>query len=127
MDTPYVRNDSAQINPLTRRQALTAATAAAVIPATTIADPHHAWLEEWRVLSERYNSGSTSSDRRTIAPEMNRLGDLIADTPALTTNGMVAKVQFLREDSEDYAREMLDSNVISTVLSQLETFLERLS
>lgn len=126
MDTPYVADESVPRNTLTRRQALTAATAAAIIPTSAIAetiDPHHAWLEEWRVLNDQYNGGSTSS----IVPDMNRLGDLIADTPALTSHGMIAKVQFLREDSEDYARDMLDIDVIGTVLTQLETFLERLS
>lgn len=110
-----------------RRQALTAATAAAVIPTTAFADPHHAWLEEWRVLRAEFSTADEHIDLQPIVEQKCRIGDLIADTPALTSNGMLAKLQFLREDSEDYVRDMLDIDVIGTVLGQLETFLERLS
>lgn len=129
MDTPYVADDSVPRNTLTRRQALTAATAAPIIPTTAIADPHQAWLEERRAICQLYEDlPEECAENDLLFDEIWRLADLITDTPALTPAGMHAKLSLVREQTFGfYPDSPIDERSARPILTQLDEFLEALS
>ena len=106
---------------ITRRQAITATAAVAIIP-TNLApiDPHHAWLEEWRVLNDEFYR---LHDPGSLVQRLNKLADLIAFTPAQTANGIKAKLRFLREDNLIYLVERIDLRPMCAVFDNIEGFL----
>ncbi|MEM9670642.1 MAG: hypothetical protein AAF950_17130 [Pseudomonadota bacterium] len=99
MANAYLRHESARRNTLSRRTALTGALLAAVMPSEAVADPHPAWLEEWRTLDQRFTDANSDEEARTLVPRLNQLIELIVDTPATTPEGMIAKIQAIREDT----------------------------
>ena len=85
---------------LTRRQAITAATAAAIIPTSATAtpiDPHFAWLEEWRALTAQVDDDSECDD--DLHDLIREIADRIEATPAVTPQGLIAKLEFFRESN----------------------------
>ena len=105
---------------LSRRQTFTGALAASIFPATanaTVVDPHIEWIEEWSELDQIFWENDPEPDG--LVQELRRVGDLIMDTPALTTDGMLAKIRFVKAS-------FLDDGVNdppTQLLEQLEAFL----
>lgn len=115
---------------VSRRQAITAATAAAIIPTTASAaiDPHPTWLEEWRALTEiEATLPDDSPDPGPIDHAIAQLEDLIASTQATTSRGVIAKLQLYRGRGSDYGDRLTEDVGADCILVQIERFLEALS
>ncbi|MGI9504994.1 MAG: hypothetical protein ACR2RE_18265 [Geminicoccaceae bacterium] len=106
---------------VSRRQAIAVTLAAAVTPTSLSSepaiDPHIEWIEEWSELDRIFWENDPEPDG--LVQEFRRVGDLIMDTPALTTDGMLAKIRFVKAS-------FLDDGVNdppTQLLEQLEAFL----
>lgn len=124
MGKPYLRDESVSRNPITRRQAITAVTAAAIVPTTAqseVIDPHIAWLEEWLALDAQYAATDDDGHARDLTRRMNVLIDLIVETPARTPIGIAAKLEAVRKDTLVYVLE--DEPRQMAVVERAEEFL----
>lgn len=106
---------------VSRRQAVALTLAAAVTPtslssAPTV-DPHVEWIEEWSELDRIFWENYPEPDG--LVDELHRLGDLIMDTPALTPDGMLAKIRFVKTSCLDDGI----NDPPTQLLEQLEAFL----
>ena len=106
---------------LSRRTALTGALLAAVMPSEAEADPHPAWLDEWRTLDQRFTDAGSDEEARALVPRLNQLIELIVDTPARTPAGTIAKIQAIRGDTLVHLCE--DVVAPSAIFDQVERFL----
>lgn len=133
MDTPYVRDDSVQRKTATRRTILTSTTVAAILPTAaahaTAADPHPAWLEEWRELTafRSANREDGMEDDAALNRAINETADRIEDTPATTPAGLAAKFEFFREFNLDFDDCYVDPDGANALISEAVAFLGAMS
>lgn len=89
-------------------------------------DPHHAWLEEWRVLLAWCNGPGPGARDVQEFPQWHRLlelEDLIGDTPSATLAGAMTQLRFAAESIDEY--HTLEERGLEAFERGLET-LERL-
>ena len=105
---------------LSRRQAFVGALAATVLPTTanaSVVDPHAAWVEKWFELDRLYWKIDPPSC--AIQEDISRLGDLIMNTPAVTRDGMLAKIRLVKANCLQDGTDDQPAQLIS----QLEAFI----
>jgi len=105
-----------------RRTVLTGALLAAVAPSG--ADPHIAWLEEWRALRDRYNTlpDDGFDDFDGLWDRMMVLADRMYSTRPTSPDGVIAQLRFLQEDCAFFdftVNPESTNNVISGVVDFL--------
>jgi len=91
-----------------RRSFIVAASAApiAAIPALAaqVGDQHRTWLEEWREARAAWrNEIEDTPEERDYWDKSIRLEDLLYQTPARTTDGALAQLEWVLEDSKDFS------------------------
>ncbi len=97
---------------------------AAPVPlAAATVDPHVAWEREALALLDRINGEPEMEQDRfdDLLEEWNALGELIAETPAMTLAGVAVQLRLVKAGFEkgsavaDYAREMAAETALATI------------
>jgi hypothetical protein len=111
---------------LSRRDAFTSALLAAVAPSEVLAehDPHLAWLEEWRALRDvnraDLEDGIEDDDVRA---KMRRIAIKIRHTPAVSGEGLVAKLEFFQESNFHFSDCYVDPDEANEIVGEIIAFL----
>lgn len=87
---------------------------------TNKSDPHTAWLNEWRSEQERFesaegDSGQGHSDRAW------QLSAKLANTPATTSEGLRAQLEWFKADLGYYVTTMVGDDLNSCIDTMLES------
>jgi hypothetical protein len=112
---------------VSRRQAIVAVSAVAVLPKIDEAspvDPHIAWLQEWRALNERDKAAmEVGNDDDSIYADMCVIADRIEKKPASTAEGLAAKLRLFAESNGNFEDCFIDPRAIKARIDEVIAFL----
>lgn len=103
--------------------------AAALAPAAALAnavprctDPHRQWLAEFRRIRILWEDAEEDTDdSEALWARFEDLEDLICQTPATTSDGLRAQIEWLLEDGADYWAKGNHGTVARSVLETLSS------
>ncbi|MEM9584551.1 MAG: hypothetical protein AAGA08_15685 [Pseudomonadota bacterium] len=85
-------------------------------------DPHAAWLNEWRSEMECLEPVEEDSPEEAMhSNHRHELGALLANTPATTPAGLVAKLEWFKEDLGDLVTTMVGDDLNSCINTLLNS------
>ncbi len=87
---------------------------------TNITDPHAAWLNEWRAEQARFESAEDDCGQEHLDRAM-RLSAKLANTPAATSEGLRAQLEWFKADLGDYVTTMVGDDLKSCIDTMVES------